>query len=292
VTAGLVDGAKFQTVDMVDRLGKGVGRTAEGLGLLGQDKFSLVGVENMVVAGLFNTTFKALVNIDLSFIDNPLTQCVNLVIERYLTAIPEWVIEDMLKDGVFDSLKNLDEYRVLSAARKGISELSNIEEVKKTKGAIRDGSRQFISKQVGKALTAKTIAAISSLIASKIAKDIMSDPRNTRVVKRHLAVIRKGINSTKGNLGNILLTLLKTQGLLGVVAKASRQLHSDCPITWGIMRNKMQGIDMIFFLMQPILQEYVDRLNLLKKQPLVFVKVIGALIRDRETNSLLRPYMA
>lgn len=289
VTAGLVDGAKFQTVDVADRLGKGVERTAEGLHLAGANKFDLVGAENMAVAGLLNSTYKALVNFDLNLIDNPLMQIVVLIVDRYLTAVPEWAIEDMLQKGIIEFPEGFDKYQFLSAAKKGISELSKIEEVDQAVTAVNDGAKRFISKQAGKALTAKAISAIASAIATNIAKAIMSDPTNNRMIKRRLVAVRKGINSAKENLGSALVTLLKAQGFLAVSAKASRQLKQDCPKTWGILRHKMQGADMVFFFVQPMIQEYVDRLSILEKDPLQFANVMAALIKDRQAKKIFYP---
>ena len=46
-------------------------------------------------------------------------QIVNLIIDRYLTAVPEWVIEDMLKKGILKFTGGFDKYQFLSAAQKG-----------------------------------------------------------------------------------------------------------------------------------------------------------------------------
>ena len=119
----------------------------------------------------------------------------------------------------------------------------------------------------------------------------MTSPSSNFHINRRLVRIRKGINSVKGKGATVLLTLLKSNGLIAEAAECSRKLKVDCPVTWSIMRNKLQGIDMIFFLIQPMIQEYVDRLNLLEKQPAVFAKVMGALIRDRQANNILRPYI-
>lgn len=289
VTAGLVDGAKFQIVDMPGRLGAGIERTAEGLHLAGANKFDLVGAENMAVAGLLNHTYKALVNIDISLMDNPLMQTVTLIIDRYLTAIPEWVIKDMLEKGMLEFPEGFDKYHFLSAAKKGIVELSKIEQVDKAVDAIGGGAKKFASKQAGKALTTKVIAAIASAIATNIAKSILLDQVTNRRIKKRLVVLRKGINSAKGNLGAVLLALLKAQGLLGVAARFSRQLNRDCPRTWRVLRDKMHGADMVYFFVQPMIQEYVDRLSILEKDPLKFAKVMEALIRDRQANKIFRP---
>jgi len=100
---------------------------------------------------------------------------------------------------------------------------------------------------------------------------------------------RKIARSAKGGLGGALVSLLKAQGFLGHAANASRQLHRDCPKTWNILRYDMQGADMVFVFVQPMIAEYVDRLSLLEKDPLKFAKVMEALIRDRETKKILLP---
>lgn len=288
-TAGFVDGVKFQTVDMASKLAHGVGRTAEGLHITGASNFDLVGAENVAIVNLLSHTYKALVNTDISIMDNPLMQNVNLIIDRYLTAVPEWVIEDMLKRGLIEFPEGFDKYQFLSAAKKGIAELSNVEDVDKVVNTLGDGAKKFIGKQAGKHITAKLMASIASAIATDISKSLLSRPANNLMIKRRLVVIRKGINSAKGSLGTVLLTLLKTQGLLGLISKASRQLNQKCPRTWSILRYKMHGADMVYYFVQPMIQEYVDRLSILEKDPVKFTKIMTALIRDRKSRDIFYP---
>ncbi len=287
--AGLIDGAKRETVDNVSLLGSGIERTAEGLHVLGDKKFEQVGTENIALANLLATTYRALVNTDISQVSNPLTQCVTLVIDRYLTAVPEWVIVDMLKKGTLEFPEGFDKHQFLMAAKQGIVELSKIEEVDKVTGMINDSATQFAAKMAGRKITSKIISAITSAIATQIAKSIMNNAADSRSIKRNLVKIKKEISSANGGLAKVLLTLLKTQGFLGLAANQSRILMRDCPATWSILRHKMNGTDMVYFLVQPMIQEYVDRLSLLEKEPIKFAKLIEALIKERNAINIFYP---
>ncbi|VAW59263.1 hypothetical protein MNBD_GAMMA11-2629 [hydrothermal vent metagenome] len=289
VAAGFVDGVKFGTVDTVSKLGAGVERTAEGLHVLGAEKFTLVGDENWAVANLVQTTYTALINSAINVMDNPIMKCTTVIIDRYLTAVPEWVIEDLLVQGALEFPDGFDKHQFLLAAKQKAVNLASLEQVDKASNAINDFKNQFLAKQVGKALTAKTISAISSAIATNIAKNILSHNVTNMRIKRDLASIRKLARSAKGGLGGALVGLLKAQGFLGHAAKASRQLRKDCPKTWNVLRYDMQGADMVFVFVQPMIAEYVDRLSLLEKEPLKFARVMEALIRDRETKKILLP---
>ena len=92
-----------------------------------------------------------------------------------------------------------------------------------------------------------------------------------------------------GGLGGALVTLLKSHGLLGIAAKHSRELKQKCPKTWHTLRYKLQGCDMMYFLIQPLLSEYVDRLSLLEHQPTEFLRVMRALIEARHTRDVFYP---
>lgn len=131
--------------------------------------------------------------------------------------------------------------------------------------------------------------AVASAIATNIAQSIMSQPTTTMQIKRRLASIRKATRSAKGNLGAALVSLLKVQGILGLAARASRQLKMDCPKTWGILRYQMHGADMVYFFVQGMIKKYVDRLSLLEKKPVEFAKVMEALILDRQAKNILQP---
>jgi len=46
---------------------------------------------------------------------------------------------------------------------------------------------------------------------------------------------------------------------------------------------------MVYFLIQPMVQEYVDRISLLEKNPVEFARVMKALIADKKTVHIFHP---
>lgn len=46
------------------------------------------------------------------------------------------------------------------------------------------------------------------------------------------------------------------------------------------------GADMVYFLVRPMVQEYVDRVSLLEKNPAEFVKVMRALAKTGDANKV------
>lgn len=81
---------------------------------------------------------------------------------------------------------------------------------------------------------------------------------------------------TKSLVG-VLNTLLKTQGVLQAASKASHRLHASSPMLWQFFRSR-GGMDLIFFLVEDYLKEYVDRIGLAEKHPIQFIKMIDAIV--------------
>lgn len=92
-----------------------------------------------------------------------------------------------------------------------------------------------------------------------------------------------------GGLGKTLYILLKAQGFLDLAANSSRRLKSQCPVAWDVLRNKLQGADMVYFLIRPMVQEYVDRLEILHKNPVEFTKMMASLIKEKRTKEIFYP---
>ena len=166
-----------------------------------------------------------------------------------------------------------------------VSYLFSSDEARQALQFLRDKGTRLIGKTIGK----KVAAALAAIIAAHITKKILHNSQDKKIIKRKLAGIRKEWKKANGGLGTTLMVLLKSQGLLGLSAKESRSLQADCPKLWSIMRYKMHGSDMIYFLFRGFIQEYIDRLSLLEKQPAEFAQVMRALIRDKKTTQIYFP---
>lgn len=282
--AGIIDGVQHQLVQKPKNIAAGIERTTEGLHLLGAEKFSDVGSENLAILDLIETAYKNIVEFDLNILDNPLMQVATVIVHDYVSVIPEWVIEDSLNSGAF-IFDNIDKTQIIKASVKGVINSIPPEEIEQAVSLLNNKGSRTIGKQVGK----KLAAAISAAIATKISKKIMSDPAMTYSLKRRLARLKKAAKPMGGGLGKAVLILLQAQGLLGVAAKSSRTLRDKCPTTWKTLRYKLHGADMVYFLLEGMVSEYVDRLSLLEKQPDEFFKVMEALVRARITKKVFYP---
>lgn len=282
--AGVADGIHHKTVHQAKVIVSGIERTVEGLHLLGSEKFSTVGEENTAVYDFAKTTFIKLVELDLESFENPFSQGIFVTINEYISLLPEWVIQESLSS-VQISFGNFDESLALKALKSGLTETVSSDEAQQALQLLRDKSKHLIGKAVGR----KVAAALATIIAAHITKKILHNSQDKEIIKRKLAGIRKEWRKANGGLGTALMVLLKSQGLLGLAAKDSRSLQADCPKLWSIMRYKMHGTDMIYFLFRGFIQEYIDRLSLLEKQPAEFAKVMRALIRDKRTAQIYFP---
>lgn len=282
--AGIADGIQHQAVEQPKNIAAGVGRTAEGLHLMGEERFSDVGGENLAALELIETTYKNIVEFEISVLENPLMQAATTIINDYISVIPEWVLEQALESGAF-IFNNIDKTTLLRAGTKGVFDRIPPEDLDRAVTALKDKGKRVIGKQIGKKLT----IAISAIIATQISKKIMSDPAMTFSLKRRLAHLKRAAKPMGGGLGKALVILLKAQGLIGTAAKSSRTLNEKCPTTWKKLRYKLHGADMVYFLIEGVVNEYVDRLSLLEKQPQEFFRVMEALIRDRLTKKIFYP---
>lgn len=282
--SGVVDGIHHKTIHQTKVIASGIERTAEGLHLLGSEKFNTVGGENTAAYDFAKTTFTKLIELDLENFENPFSQGIFVVVNEYISLLPEWVIQESLSSGQI-SFSNLDEALALKTLKSGLTEAISSDEARQALQLLRDKGKRLIGKAVGK----KIAAALAAIIAAHITRKIIHSGQDKEIIKRKLAGIRKEWKKANGGLGAALMVLLKSQGLLGLAAKGSRSLQADCPKLWSIMRYKMHGTDMIYFLFRGFIQEYVDRLSLLEKQPAEFARVMRALIRDKRTTQIYFP---
>ncbi|MDN3638775.1 cellulose-binding protein [Simiduia curdlanivorans] len=289
VVSGIADGIKYETVDQPARLAAGIERTAEGLHLKGAEKFSLVGEENWATYGLLKSTFVAMVEFDLSVLENPIMRSVLVIVNDYISVLPEWVLFEVQEAGMLSDSGNVDGVTLLKVARLLLEDGVSEEHLKQANDFVSGKAQRFIGKQAGKKIARKLVAAIALALATKITKQMLINADKDYQLRRQLTKIRAMGRQAGGSLGGALVTLLKSQGFLGTAAKHSRELKQKCPTTWHTLRYKLQGCDMVYFLVQPLLGEYVDRLSLLERQPVEFLKVMRALIESRNTREIFYP---
>lgn len=283
--AGFADGVHHQTAHQVKVASAGIARTAEGLHLMGSEKFAAVGAENWAAYDVVNGVFTKLLSTEIDTLNNPLMQLVTVIVNDYLTAVPEWIIDASVRDGAIKLYNGMDHQLILQAASKDLLGSINSTELAEATAFLQNAAKRVVGKQMGK----KVARLVASIIAVNIAKRIMKLPDIDLRVKRKLAALRQQSRSAKGGMGGALVVLLKSQGLLALAARASRELKQSCPTTWQHLRYKMNGCDMLYFLVQNPLQEYVDRLSLLEKDPQTFMVIMAELAKSKNTKDLFFP---
>jgi hypothetical protein len=283
--AGIIDGVHHQTIGQAGRITGGTKRTVEGLHLSSTENFQNVGDENIAIFEFSKTAFEKVINFEIDIIDNPLSQIVMATVSEYVSVLPEWVIEEILRSGALILPDTIDTAWLLKATTLGVIENINQENIAEVLKIINKPAQRLIGKQIGKKL-APTLAVV---IASAITKKIMSKSVEIPVLKRRLVRIRQTAKQMKGGLGGAMLTLLNTQGILNIAAESSRNLQRTCPRLWNILRFRLNGANMVYFLVEGMTQEYVDRLALLEQNPKDFGKVIEALIKAKQTQKIFFP---
>lgn len=285
IVAGVVDGVDYQTIGQVKRLGGGAKRTAEGLYLGGQENFDNVGDENTAAYEFATMAFEKVLTFEVDVLDNPITQILMIVISEYTTALPEWLIEEMFKQGALVLPDKIDIVWLLKAASLGVIENANQENIVEAARLLNDPVQRLVGKQLGK----KLAAAAAVALASAITKKILVRNREFRALTGRLVAIRQTARSMKGGLGSSMLMLLNIQGLLNRAAESSRQLQKTCPRLWNILRYNLNGANMVYFFLESVVEEYVDRLVLLEQNPREFGKMMEALIRAKEAPQIFFP---
>ncbi len=285
VISGGIDGVRHETIQQVKLAGAGAERTAEGLGAAGNDKFAKVGSENWAAYNFVKININNLVNLDINLIDNPIMQLVFTIVNEYVSLLPESIIADMVQDGAIVLPESIDKTFLLNAAKHGLIEAYKVDEL--------DGAIDFLSHKTqrfaGKAMGKKLTRVVASIIAVQIARKIMTSPDVNFRLKKRIAKLKASIKPARGHLGTALVLLLKTNGWLGLAAKESRKLQADCPTLWRYLRNDLGGIDMILLLVKGFVQEYIDRISLLEKQPEVFLQLMASLVKVGKTKEVFFP---
>lgn len=286
VLAGFIDGVHHNTIGQAEKLGGGVKRTAEGLHLTGSEDFQNVGDENYAVYEFASNAIEKVFSFELDSIENPLTQSIITIINDYISALPEWIIEETFTSGAMKFPQTIDTVWIIKAVSMGIIKNTTTSDVKSAATLLGSPAQRFVGKQIGKKFT----VAMAAVIASTITKKILASNSEIPRLKRRLVRIRNAARKAKGGLGGTLLKLLGAQGILDHAAVSSRKLQSNNPRVWQILRYDLKGANMAFFLIENIVQEYLDRLSLLEKQPSEFAKVMEALIRERQTTKIFIPF--
>lgn len=212
--AGLVDGAQHQTIGQVERLAGGIQRTAEGLHATGAKRFAKVGDENYAAYSFASVVLEKLVSFEINLLDNPISQIAMAVVSEYVSVLPEWLIEDTLKEKALKFPDKMDTLWVIKALSMGIIEHTSQEDLTKAVNLLNDPGQRFTGKQLGKRMA----VALSYAIASVVTKKLMVQSAEIPGIKRDLVKVRKVTKPLKGGLGASLLTLLGSQGHLNNAA--------------------------------------------------------------------------
>ncbi len=285
---GIADGIHKNTVKKIEKMEAGIERTAEGLYVKGSEAFSTVGAENMAVIDLASTVFSKMLDFDLDVMENPIMQSITVIINEYMSVIPEWVIRDMLSDGAIIFEGGFDRNDLFKAIRYGVVNMASMDNIKTALSYIENPAKRQAGKSIGKKLT----PIIASAIATKVTKKIlMQNRRDAYSIRRDLVGLRKQLKPATGGLAKALMALLEAQGMLAIAAKSSRKLQYSCGPIWNILRYKLHGCDMLYFLIEPMVEEYVDRLSMLEKRPAEFLKIMAALYKAKKTKQIFFPGM-
>lgn len=282
LVAGVANGVRDVTYRKANNLGHGIERSAEGLHLMGGENFRTVGDENVTAYNSVISLIEKILDFDLSVMENPIMQVVTYVINEYSSAIPEFIVMKLVQDGSIIFSDGISKAELLKAVQYRLIGEVSAADIEQFYPYIEKYGKRAVGKQIGK----KISVVIAAAIATKIAKGMLAQSHQSRHIKKELVKIRKGLQGAKGGYAKALLTLLETQGTLGIAARDSRRLRSESFILWKTLRFSLTGADMIYFLMRPMVQEYVDRISLLEKNPAEFVRVMQALAKTGDANKI------
>lgn len=276
--AGVVD-AVYSTSS---RLVGGTERTAEGLGLGKDGRVAEIGYENNLALNLAAEMLKKTVTLSYDLATNPVTALIIKIVSAYMHYVPDEIIVTLAGHGKIKNLK-IDYSLTIDASIRGLTDLDFTkimsDELKRV-GNYLQNHPDLIFKQVGKYEGRKLANIVATYIVISIAKSIARYAAKTKWFKLMNDHIPSGVNGggkyTKGLVG-VLIALLKTQGVLQAASKASQRLHNSSPMLWQFFRSQ-GGMDLIYFLVEDYLKEYVDRIGLAEKHPVQFIKMIDAIV--------------
>lgn len=283
--AGLIDGTQHHTIGRIDRLAEGMQRTAEGLGAAGQEGIARVGSENYSLYRFVRVNVTHLLNLEVDNALNPLAQLVFQTVDQYISLIPEEVIIEIVVSGALVITSDIESSHLRVSVQHGNTESFTEQEIEEGISFLRTKGQRFIGKRVGKRLA----QVITRLIASQIASQVLRIAKTNITLKRRLERLRASYRPATGHLANLLSMLLEANGWLGIAARESRALEAAAPKFWRILRNDMNGLDMILFLISDFVQEYIDRISVIENNPSAFIGIMSALIESGRTREILFP---
>lgn len=277
-TKGYSVGLVSSAVQTTERIGLGAERTGEGLGLGKDGRVAEIGLENSLAFGLVKDALIKAFTFRLDLVDNPFTAMIIKIVSMYMNYVPDEIIIKLAVEGKYKNL-NIDINMAIDASVKG---LTNIDISKFTRSEIEkignylENNPQLILKQIGKYQGRKLATLIATHIAISIAKKIVLTFARSPFYKNTPKSVVSG-KSAKG-LAGVLIALLKTQGMLQAASNASHRLHNRSPKLWHFLRSR-GGYDLIYFFTEDYLTEYVDRIGLAERNPVLFVEMIAAILK-------------
>ena len=285
VVAGIVDGVAASTAFATDRRLEGVQRTAEGLGLAGQDMQSQVGAENYALYISVKVNVETLLNFEIEQFENPFSKITLSIVNEYIRLLPEKMILEMVIAGsiILEPSDDIEFYK--AAMDSGMLEEYNEHIVNESVSILRSKGERLLGKQIGK----KIPKVLAGIIASRITRAMMINAKSDFHFKRKLARLRSTYRSLGGKPATLLITLLDLNGWLGIAARESRDLHDRCPTLWSFLRFDLNGVDMLYFLIKDFFKEYIDRIALIETDPAAFVGLMGALVQAGRTREIFFP---
>ena len=285
VAAGVAAGVEHQTLHQANLVGSGAVRTAEGLHLAGGEAFGSVGAENAALFNLVRISSRQLLNAELSTFNNPLCQLVLAIVYEYIKLIPDWVVAQVIDSNALVTPDRVDKQFLHQAANHGFIEPAMLEHIDAAASALQNSAIKAISKNQ----SAKITQTILCIVAAKITRKILLSPGVSFGIKKRLAAFRKASKGTSKGLAATLILLLKANGHLAIAARSSRRLQRDCPKFWRVLRHQFGGLDMLLFLVDGAVQEYLDRISLLERSPQTYLNLMAALIKAGKTKEIFLP---
>lgn len=291
-TKGLATGVLDGVIRTTEYTAKGVQRTGEGLGFAGEKRIGEIGTENSLAFNLAKDVLSKGFSLSLSLIDNPFTAMIIKIITYYMKFVPEEIIVELAIHGKLKFPSgDIDANLVIQGSMKGLTEIDlkgmAISELKDIASLLENNPRmlnRFIGKQIGN----KLATYIATIIAIAIAKQVAARFARTMGYRNTLKQITSG-KSAKGGLAGVLVFLLKTQGMLQVASEASSRLHNKSQLLWQSLR-QMNGLDLLYFFVEDLLFEHVDRISFGEKHPTSFIKMVEAILEGGSADDLFFPF--
>lgn len=280
LATGVIDGAATTT----HRVIKGVQRTGEGLGLAGGQRIGEIGIENSTAFKLAKEALVQGFSWSLSVVNNPFTALIIKILTHYMRFMPNEIIVELAIHGKLKFVNaDIDVRLVVQASIKGLTDIdlsdAAIAELNDIASSLKNNPQlinRFVGKQIGKRLATHIATLVAIAIAKQVAAGLARTIRYTNILKHS----RSG-KSTKG-LAEVLVFLLKTQGMLQVASEASGRLFGRSPLLWQSLR-QMNGLDMIYFFVEDFLSEHVDRIGFGEKHPTQFIEMVVAILEPPGT---------